>query len=186
MASLHTVALIALTLAVAGGADAPRGQGQHDRTIAATVTLSGGGKPGGLTIVNHGASAQWVARALTVEWRDGETWRPITTRLDLIAACDLRFPRRTAAVRLLPAQSVSVVPWTGFSCRGQCPTSCRMNIYHGAGRFRIVATLLPSNARVIGPVFRMPDRPQPEVDQPITLTEIEAAARQPRRGDNDP
>ena len=186
MAGLHALALIALTLAVAGGADAPRGQAPRDRAIDATVTLSGGEKPGSVTIVNHGATVQWVARALRVERGDGTTWRPVSTRLDLVAACDGRFPRRTGAVRLLPGQSVSVVPWTGFSCDSQCPTSCRLNFYNGTGPFRVVATLLPSNARVIGPVFSMPEQPAPWVDVPFTLEEMLAAHRRPRAGENDP
>ena len=186
MAGLHSVALSALALVAAGFADGRPGGATHRGSPRATVRLSSGAAPGSVTIDNRGGAMQWVARALTVERRVGARWLPIVTSLDLIAACDPRFPRRTAPVRLLPGQSVAVMPWTGFGCGGQCPATCRANVYQGEGPFRIVATLVPSGERVTSPIFSMPPRPKPLADHPFTLTEIGAAAKRPRAGPNDP
>ena len=123
---------------------------------------------------------------MAVEWRDGVTWTHVVTTMDLVAECDLRFPRRTGAVRLRPGQFFAVVPWRGYNCSGQCPSGCHLSYYVGPGPYRMVATLLPGGARVVGPTFLMPERPAPPVDHAYTMADMLAAYKRPRRGEHDP
>lgn len=131
----------------------------------AGLVLAGGGKPGSLTIANHGPAPVTIARAIAVEWRDGTKWRTAQTEFNAVGSCPWmrpggRTPAPVQSVSISPGASLRVVPWLGYTCSGQCAMACAANVYLGPGTFHFVATVLPGGARVIGPAFTLPpERP---------------------------
>lgn len=142
-----------IALSVAAGVPA------HGQVEPTGVVLESTGVTGGLRIVNTSAAPITIARAIEVEAYWGGSWKTQRTEFNAVAIC--RSGTTAATVQLSPGQVLTVVPWRGYSCSGQCQGSCRHNIYVGGGDapFRFVVTQIPGGRRV-GPVFTMPRRPR--------------------------
>lgn len=123
----------------------------HD--AGSSVRLRAASAPSGLVIENPTDQALLIDRAIRVEKLIGTAWTPLGTEMKAIGSCTAN--RATGPVRLEPRASLSVVPWRGASCSGQCTRACRGNITYPPGRFRFVVTTLPHNAQTIGPAFKL-------------------------------
>lgn len=117
------------------------------------IKLHAASAPSGLLIDNPGDRPVLIRRAIGVEQQVGTQWRPLSTELNAVGACTPG--NGTGPVRLRPHASLSIVPWRGGSCSGQCNRVCRANIDYPPGRFRYVVTVLPGQGRVVGPVLAM-------------------------------
>jgi hypothetical protein len=154
MAADRRKALAAVCLAILGAFPgfahaAPGGGGL-------VVEMDGeGSKP---RIINHEHVEIDIALAIRVERHDVDRWAPIPTEFNAVSAC-VRGARRPF-VRLAPGEVLTVAPWRGYSCSGQCNQICRTNAYYGPGEFRFVVSRWPSGERVAGPPFALaPRRP---------------------------
>ncbi len=114
---------------------------------------------GGLRIVNPGTAPVEIQAKIAVEAREGGGWTAVLTEFNAVARCERTTP--DGPVRIAPAAALTVVPWRGFSCSGQCVAACRANLYYGAGPFRFVVTTAPGGERFVSPVFTMPSQPRP-------------------------
>ncbi|WP_425230466.1 hypothetical protein [Sphingomonas sp.] len=117
------------------------------------VRLRATARPSGLVIENATDRPMLIERAIRVDKLIGATWTPLTTEMKAIDACTAN--AATGPVRLGARVSLSVVPWRGASCSGQCTYACRANIDFPPGRFRFVVTTLPERTQLIGPAFRL-------------------------------
>ena len=118
-----------------------------------SVRLRAATAPSGLVIENPTDHAQLIERTIRVDKWIGGVWTPLGTEMKAIASCTAN--RADGPVRLEPRASLSVVPWRGASCSGQCTRACRGNITYPPGRFRFVVTTVPQNAQTIGPAFQL-------------------------------
>ena len=122
------------------------------------VVARDGGK---LVVANPTAAPVRLNGSVRVEGFDGRAWKPLITEMMLVEVCPsdgVAVP--VSAVVLSPGQTLSPPPWRGWSCRGQCETHCRSNIYWGSGpfRFRLTAS---SSATFVTNSFHMPVQPGP-------------------------
>lgn len=145
MAFVRRSALTAAILAVAAPGLT------HD--AGPSVRLRAASAPSGLVIDNPTDHAQLIERTIRVEKWIGAVWTPLGTEMKAIGSCTAN--RADGPVRLEPHTSLSVVPWRGASCSGQCTRSCRANIDYPPGRFRFVVTTLPQNVQTTGPMFQL-------------------------------
>lgn len=117
------------------------------------LLLDAPGGAGSLRVLNPGRAAVTVAGAISVESLYDGKWRPSGVYFYMVEHCE-GGGSDPARVVLQPGIAFIVVPWTGWSCSGQCLRPCRANMPL-AGTFRPVLTMLPSGQRVTGPVWEM-------------------------------
>lgn len=122
--------------------------------------MTASARNGGILVVTNPTAAPIrLAGAVGVEGFDGRQWKPLITEINLVAACPIDgVVRPVPAMTLRPGQTFSPPPWQGWSCRGQCETHCRSNVYWGAGPFRFRVTEVSGRSAVTNR-FRMPARP---------------------------
>lgn len=145
MAFVRRTALTAAILAVAAPGLT------HD--TGPSVRLRAARAPSGLVIDNPTDHAISIERTIRVDKWTAGAWTPLGTEMKAIGSCTAN--RVDGPVRLDPRTSLSVVPWRGASCSGQCTRICRGNIDYPPGRFRFVVTTLPQYAQAIGPAFQL-------------------------------
>jgi hypothetical protein len=113
---------------------------------------------GGLRLVNSGSEPLMIRSAIAVEKEEGHDWVSIATEYHAVAQCGPR--SAVAPVDIAPGATLTVVPWRGFSCSGQCDAVCRANVYYGPGAFRFIVATLPGGQRFTSPKFLLPPRPE--------------------------
>lgn len=97
-----------------------------------------------------------LASQVSVEnLRDGK-FSPIPTAIDLflVEHCEAR-ARVPPCVHLAQGQTFTPVPWTGYSCSGQCNQACDKNLQFAPGDFRFVVRSCDGSARYESPTFRL-------------------------------
>ncbi len=148
MAKFRRQALISATLVVACSSLA--GSAEVEAQLQLVVT----GKTVSLRILNKGVSAVAIMPAIAVQKKERSGWVPITTEFNATSSCEATIPRDK--VLIAAHASLSLVPWKGYSCSGQCVLACRANIYYGPGVFRYVITRSPGAQTVTSPEFTLP------------------------------
>jgi len=93
-----------------------------------------------------------------IEQQTARGWEPVFEEFRLVEDCGA-VATLPACVTLAPGASLKPVPWTGYTCRGQCPRPCKGNVYRPPGTFRLVLPLCGSG-EVTGPPFFMGARPK--------------------------
>jgi hypothetical protein len=143
----HALTAAALLFAFCGAAEATG--------TPARLQLVVTGQTGGLRIINRGAASVGLLRAITVQKKERTTWVPITTEFNAVSACAAT--STPDKVTIAGGATLTVVPWKGYSCSGQCVAACRANIYYGPGTFRYVVTRSPGMQTDTGPEFTLPE-----------------------------
>jgi hypothetical protein len=110
--------------------------------------------PGAVTIENHGGSVK-LSRKVVIERKRGAEWIESPASFEIVEHCGVPTPP-ASCVDLNSNATVEPVPWTGYTCSGQCPRSCRSNHYAGPGIFRFVVLSCDHNERFTGPEFSLP------------------------------
>jgi hypothetical protein len=113
--------------------------------------------PGGLLIVNGGTAPVAIQMAIVVQKQEIAGWVPVATEFNAVARCDA--PGSNMTVEVAPATTLTVRPWRGFSCSGQCNYVCRANVYYGPGVFRFVVTAVPGLNQITSSAFALPAEP---------------------------
>jgi hypothetical protein len=114
-------------------------------------------KAGAVAVENHGAAIRLRHRLVVEQLFDG-TWHDTGAYVDLVEACDERGSAETCR-ELRSGATLTMVPWDGTACDGQCPRPCRSNSYLGPGTFRFVVESCDRKQRFAGAPFRMPASP---------------------------
>jgi hypothetical protein len=117
------------------------------------VSVENGARPGQFGVVNHGPGPVDLLRKVTVEQLETGKWVVTEAEVFLIGNC--REKAEVSSVRLTSGQKLTVAPWNGKTCDGQCARSCRANIYLGPGEFRFVLWTADHQTRFEGPSFRL-------------------------------
>jgi hypothetical protein len=117
------------------------------------VVVRNGEKPGAVIIENHGPPLALASKAL-VERKRGAEWIASPVLFDLVRACVAG--KVPDSIDLPSGATLKPVPWTGYTCSGQCPRSCRSNHYAGEGIFRFVFFRADHSERFTGPEFALP------------------------------
>ncbi|WP_419809751.1 hypothetical protein [Sphingomonas sp.] len=125
----------------------------QDASPTSSLRLRAAPARSGLVIDNPGGHAVMIDRIIRVDKWVGTRWTPLGTEMKAIGTCTAN--AATGPVRLEPHTSLSVVPWRGASCSGQCTRTCRANIDYPPGRFRFVVTTVQPAAQAVGPVFQL-------------------------------
>ena len=138
---LAGVCLIALLL----WGDATHGSG--------TVVLRNLEKPGAVAVENHGATIRLRKRIVVEQMQEG-TWQSTGAYVDLVEHCTtLGAPENCVTLRA--GAKLTLVPWNGVSCDGQCTRPCRSNSYLGPGKFRFVLETCDRKKRFGGEPFEL-------------------------------
>lgn len=98
---------------------------------------------GGLSLRSRGA----------IEQQTKAGWRPVFEEFYLTEDC-AAVARLPACVTIKPGEMLRPVRWTGFTCQGQCPRSCKKNIYRPPGTFRLTLTVC-DGTQLSGAPFHM-------------------------------
>jgi hypothetical protein len=108
-------------------------------------------QPGAFAIEASPAGASFVRQG-RIEQQTAVGWKPVFREFRPVEDCDaITLP---ACVTLAPGAVLKPVPWTGYTCAGQCPRPCKRNIYRPPGTFRLVLPLC-GGGEVTGPPFPM-------------------------------
>ena len=92
----------------------------------------------GAFAIEGGAGLSLRSRA-AIEQQTKTGWRPVFEEFYLTQDC-AAVARLPACVTLKSGETLRPVRWTGFTCQGQCPRSCKKNIYRPPGTFRLTLT----------------------------------------------
>ena len=114
----------------------------------------------GALAVDTGGSAVTLRDRVVVEqlWPDvkepavGGAWHKTEARVELVAQCG---GGDTDCKTLRANNTLTLVPWNGFSCDGQCPHACRANIDLEPGIFRFVVESCDGKKRYEGAPFQL-------------------------------
>jgi hypothetical protein len=124
--------------------------------IASMIELRNEAQPGAFRLVNKSETAVALSTRVKVErLRDG-SWIETPIHMTLTEKCSPR-PKPTC-ITLDRGQTIEPVRWTGYTCSGQCPRSCRSNHFAGPGEFRFVIESCDGTQRLTGTPFAMPDK----------------------------
>jgi hypothetical protein len=116
-------------------------------------------KPGAVIVENHGPPIVLASKVL-VERKRGAEWIEAPVSFDLVQSCAAG--KVPDSVDLPSGATLRPVPWTGYTCSGQCPRSCRSNHYSGPGTFRFVILRSDHGERFAGPEFALPPERLPK------------------------
>jgi hypothetical protein len=123
------------------------------RVRPAEVVVRNLEKPGAVVVENHGAAIRLRHRLVVEQQVDG-TWRDSGAYVDLVERCDAR--GLTETCNKVPAgATLTLVPWNGVACDGQCARPCRSNGYLGPGTFRFVVESCDRKKRFAGAGFQL-------------------------------
>jgi hypothetical protein len=122
---------------------------------AAAAEIRNLAQPGAFAIEASPSGASF-AKLGRIEQHTAAGWKPVFREFRLVADCDA-LATLPACVTLAPGAVLKPVPWTGYTCAGQCPRPCKRNIYRPPGTFRLVLPLC-GGGEVTGPPFHMGPR----------------------------
>jgi hypothetical protein len=108
-------------------------------------------QPGAFAI-GASPSGDSFAKLGRIEQQTAAGWKPVFREFRLVEDCDAVATQ--ACVSLAPGAVLKPVPWTGYTCEGQCPRPCKRNIYRPPGTFRLVLPLC-GGGEVAGPPFHI-------------------------------
>jgi hypothetical protein len=102
-----------------------------------------------------------LASRVSVERLRAQAFSAIPTAIELalVEHCAPGVPA-PACVHLTRGQTFTPVPWTGYSCSGQCNQECDKNIGFAPGDFRFVVTTCDGSTRFESPPFHLGPRPR--------------------------
>lgn len=93
---------------------------------------------GAFEVVNRGAAVS-LESAVVVEQQSSGAWKKIpVTNFYLIARCQTGFKQK--CVSFAGGATLKPVPWRGWHCYSQCPSSCRVDGPAPPGTYRFVVT----------------------------------------------
>lgn len=118
-----------------------------------TIIITNLAAPGAATVTNNGGHLK-LRRGLIVEEKTNRTWRATNASCTVSNNCGEAY--MSACRDMTPHATVTLVPWNGFSCSGQCEESCDKNEYLGPGTFRFVVVTCDGKQRFEGPAFELP------------------------------
>ncbi|MFL5060247.1 MAG: hypothetical protein ACJ8DQ_09200 [Xanthobacteraceae bacterium] len=124
---------------------------------AAAAEIRNLAQPGAFAIDASPSGASFAKQG-RIEQQTARGWEPVFEEFRLVEDCGA-VATLPACVTLAPGASLRPVPWTGYTCRGQCPRPCKGNVYRPPGTFRLVLPLCGGGA-VTGPPFPMGARPK--------------------------
>ncbi|MFL5052228.1 MAG: hypothetical protein ACJ8D4_19145 [Xanthobacteraceae bacterium] len=124
---------------------------------AAAAEIRNLAQPGAFAIDASPSGASFAKQG-RIEQQTARGWEPVFEEFRLVEDCGA-VATLPACVTLAPGASLRPVPWTGYTCRGQCPRPCKGNVYRPPGTFRLVLPLCGGGA-VTGPPFHMGARPK--------------------------
>jgi hypothetical protein len=125
----------------------------HPATFeAASAELRNLPEPGAFEITASppGASFERQGR---IEQLTSSGWETVFDGYYLVNDCGA-IATLPACVTLAPGSVLRTVPWTGYTCDGQCPRPCTGNVYRPPGSFRLVVTQC-GGANAAGAPFSM-------------------------------
>jgi len=138
-------AVIAITLSHAAALEA---------AIAEMRNLA---QPGAFAIESSSPSGASFERQGRIEQQTSAGWETVFDEFYLVKNCGA-VATLPACVALAPGAVLRPVPWTGYTCYGQCPRPCKGNVYRPPGTFRLVLTACGEGVRVVGAPFFMGSR----------------------------
>jgi hypothetical protein len=96
-----------------------------------------------------------LKRGISIWKKVPSGWSLQSGSIQVIAKCDeLDHDYHLEAPIHIPSSgTVTVVPWDGSMCGGQCPTSCLRNYPLGPGTFRFEVVVIPEDTKIQGPPF---------------------------------
>ena len=109
-------------------------------------------QPGAFAIEASPSGASFIKQG-RIEQQTARGWEPVFEEFRLVEDCGA-VATLPACVTLAPGASLRPVPWTGYTCRGQCPRPCKGNVYRPPGTFRLVLPVC-GGGEVTGPPFHM-------------------------------
>lgn len=121
--------------------------------------FTGIAKSYGVTITNLTDGAVTIERGILIEMKTPKGWSQ-EMGIQAVSSCtdfDGRYHWK-APIRLAAHSSLAVVPWDGFSCGGQCISSCQQNVQEGPGIFRFVVVIVPGGKRIASPPFNRAEK----------------------------
>lgn len=121
-------------------------------SLAAAAEIRNLAQPGAFAIDASPSGASFVRQG-RIEQQTARGWEPVFEEFRLVEDCGA-VATLPACVALAPGASLRPVPWTGYTCRGQCPRPCKGNVYRPPGTFRLVLPLC-GGGEVTGPPFHM-------------------------------
>ena len=114
-------------------------------------------QPGAFAIESSSPSGASFERQGRIEQQTSAGWETVFDEFYLVKNCGA-VATLPACVTLAPGAVLRPVPWTGYTCYGQCPRPCKGNVYRPPGTFRLVLTACGEGARVVGAPFFMGSR----------------------------
>jgi hypothetical protein len=108
-------------------------------------------KPGAFAI--EAAAGLSLRNRAAIEQLTKAGWRAVFDEFYLTEDCDA-VTRLPACMTLKPGETLRPVRWTGFTCQGQCPRSCKKNIYRPPGTFRLTLKMC-DGTQLSGAPFHM-------------------------------
>lgn len=91
---------------------------------------------GAFEVVNRGPAVS-LASEIGIEQKADSGWIAIpVTNFYLVAACDS--PAKGKCSELAVGANLKPMPWRGWHCYSQCPSSCRLDSAVPAGTYRFV------------------------------------------------
>jgi hypothetical protein len=132
--------------------------------FAATLFLIGATAPPRVEIRNleHAGAFEIQVNGSTVslatqahmEKRTDAGWVTVSTSLIILDECPAAAPPSCINVRA--DAPLRPVPWTGYSCSGQCNDECKKNVYLGPGTFRLTVFSCDHRETFHSPPFHLP------------------------------
>ena len=108
--------------------------------------------------IRAGAQPVSLAGHAQVEKQTPSGWVPVGNPILLLEQCPSAEP--PACVTVAPDKPLRPVAWTGYSCSGQCNSSCKKNVYFGPGNYRLAALSCDRSEKLYSPVFHLPRAPR--------------------------
>jgi hypothetical protein len=137
--------------------------GTYDKVLRLQGTVRAGtadmvvGGSVGLTITNLSSRPVTIERRIRREYQTASGWTG-TYDMEAVSKCetyDPNFLDWKAQVQIDAHATLTVVPWDGWICGGQCPIACMQNVPAMPGTYRFVLVTVPDARRIISPKFSM-------------------------------
>lgn len=120
--------------------------------MSTDVVVKNLSQPGAVSVTNHGPDLA-LRRAVLVEKHESGSWAATDADVRLITSCDEVEKGKSRVLK--QGETLLVKSWNGWSCNGQCPRSCRANLYLGPGEFRFVVLSEDGKKRFEGAAFSL-------------------------------